>query len=518
MLLSRSQSAVRAFATFLLIAGLPLVAAAQTLARPGWAGSGIAADAWWRTAVFYRVDVRHFGDSDADGKGDLRGLAERLDYLQSLGVDAVVLLTTPGETGSNNPIFDEAGFDALRREGAGRRIRIVVGLDAAVSRDALVPLARQWLTRGAAGVYLQRAAGGSPAPAPAETAMLLRDLRSLADTFPGQRVVLSEATPAGGAATSATAPITTLAPRGGRSIRSGTAQLTDVQIVSGADVLEREMSDFDSATDSAPLLLTDARFRSANAFYAEGTAEQLGRNKILATVLLSFRGAVSLRYGQELGLAAEAGGAAPLTMQWTPANVTPAAAAATVAPPDPNVYGPYVPYVKPKPKPNGTSSGVDPDSLKGFTSGELTEAAGRTNRALANVALEDADPGSLLNYYRRLVQLHHGNSSIRSGAVHILHAETDAGSGSTLLWMRRAPVGSRTAANVVVACNLGDKPMRVSVDHDLERLRLGSGGGAGTLRPLLASWTETPAAQTTGNITLPPYSVFVGELSHAAGR
>ena len=36
---------------------------------------------WWRDRVFYEVFVRSFADSDGDGIGDLRGLTERLDYL-----------------------------------------------------------------------------------------------------------------------------------------------------------------------------------------------------------------------------------------------------------------------------------------------------------------------------------------------------------------------------------------------------------------------------------------------------
>ena len=44
---------------------------------------------WWRDAVFYQVYVRSFRDSDGDGVGDLRGIIDGLDYLSSLGVDAL---------------------------------------------------------------------------------------------------------------------------------------------------------------------------------------------------------------------------------------------------------------------------------------------------------------------------------------------------------------------------------------------------------------------------------------------
>jgi maltose alpha-D-glucosyltransferase/alpha-amylase len=46
---------------------------------------------WFKRAVFYEVLVRSFADSNADGVGDLRGLIDRLDYLEWLGVDCLWL-------------------------------------------------------------------------------------------------------------------------------------------------------------------------------------------------------------------------------------------------------------------------------------------------------------------------------------------------------------------------------------------------------------------------------------------
>lgn len=60
---------------------------------------------WWKEAVIYQVYPRSFKDSNGDGIGDLRGIIEKLDYIKSLGVDAVWL----------NPIFsspnDDNGYD-----------------------------------------------------------------------------------------------------------------------------------------------------------------------------------------------------------------------------------------------------------------------------------------------------------------------------------------------------------------------------------------------------------------------
>ena len=60
---------------------------------------------WWKEAVVYQIYPRSFRDSNGDGIGDLRGIIEKLDYIQSLGVDVVWL----------NPIYqspnDDNGYD-----------------------------------------------------------------------------------------------------------------------------------------------------------------------------------------------------------------------------------------------------------------------------------------------------------------------------------------------------------------------------------------------------------------------
>ncbi|XGV99769.1 MAG: maltose alpha-D-glucosyltransferase [Leptolyngbya sp. BL-A-14] len=47
---------------------------------------------WFKNAIIYEVPVRAFADSNGDGIGDFRGLTEKLDYLQDLGVTAIWLL------------------------------------------------------------------------------------------------------------------------------------------------------------------------------------------------------------------------------------------------------------------------------------------------------------------------------------------------------------------------------------------------------------------------------------------
>jgi maltose alpha-D-glucosyltransferase / alpha-amylase len=47
---------------------------------------------WFQRAVFYEIHLRGFSDANADGSGDFRGLTEKLDYLQWLGIDCIWLL------------------------------------------------------------------------------------------------------------------------------------------------------------------------------------------------------------------------------------------------------------------------------------------------------------------------------------------------------------------------------------------------------------------------------------------
>ena len=47
---------------------------------------------WFKTATFYEIHLRGFFDGNDDGSGDFRGLTDKLDYLQWLGIDCIWLL------------------------------------------------------------------------------------------------------------------------------------------------------------------------------------------------------------------------------------------------------------------------------------------------------------------------------------------------------------------------------------------------------------------------------------------
>lgn len=60
---------------------------------------------WWNNAVIYQIWPRSFYDENGDGNGDFKGLKQKLDYIASLGVDAIWL----------TPVFESPsyhGYDA----------------------------------------------------------------------------------------------------------------------------------------------------------------------------------------------------------------------------------------------------------------------------------------------------------------------------------------------------------------------------------------------------------------------
>jgi alpha-glucosidase len=506
-----------------LLLAAALSCSAQVLARPGWAGSGVTVETWWRRAVFYRIDVTRFQDSTGDGRGDLAGVTERLDYLQSLGVDAIIIdpegMSDPGPAAQ--PLT--AAFDDLTRQAANHHLRVLVALPAPASQrsDATAQYlarARAWLNQGAAGLYVptrQLAALNNPPLA----AYLVHALRMLTNSFPGERILLADAAPDAPAA-------------------EASAIAHDVQLVAAPPIalatpdaasLRRQMLADLPASATTTTLLQASRRLPTNL----PPAQRNGLEAALAAALLASRTAVLIDYGQELG-EQEAGQRSPAAntaplMQWTPTNLTraprPPAPESAAAKPG-AVYGAFHPYIKPLPRSlfpppslpdvelSNTPPPVDPNSLPGLTSGDIAPTladAITPNAAAANVAVEDADPHSLLNLYRRLVQLHHENASLRNGAEDILDFDAD----DALLWLRRAPAGSRTSATVIVACNLSAKPFALSLDA-VNQLHLRHAA----LRNLLSDSQPLPqpperqpvARETTDSLTIPPYNLFLGEL------
>ena len=95
---------------------------------------------WWRTAVIYQIYPRSFADGNGDGMGDLKGVTNRLESLQELGIDAIwfsPFFKSPQKDAGYDvsdykdidPLFGSlADFDALLARAHSLGLRIIVDL------------------------------------------------------------------------------------------------------------------------------------------------------------------------------------------------------------------------------------------------------------------------------------------------------------------------------------------------------------------------------------------------------
>ncbi|WP_339296539.1 alpha-glucosidase [Paenibacillus sp. FSL W7-1279] len=70
---------------------------------------------WWQTAVIYQIYPRSFQDSNGDGIGDLRGIINRLDYLEELGITAIWLSPVYQSPNDDNG-YDISDYQAIMPE------------------------------------------------------------------------------------------------------------------------------------------------------------------------------------------------------------------------------------------------------------------------------------------------------------------------------------------------------------------------------------------------------------------
>ncbi|MCL6616083.1 MAG: alpha,alpha-phosphotrehalase [Anoxybacillus ayderensis] len=95
---------------------------------------------WWKTAVVYQIYPKSFKDTNGDGIGDLQGVIQKLDYLQTLGVDAIWLTPIYESPQRDNGydisdyyrIYEPYGtmedFEKLIEEAHKRNIKIVMDI------------------------------------------------------------------------------------------------------------------------------------------------------------------------------------------------------------------------------------------------------------------------------------------------------------------------------------------------------------------------------------------------------
>jgi alpha-glucosidase len=548
-----------------------------------------AADPWWKHSVIYEIYLRSFQDSNGDGIGDLNGIAQRLDYLESLGVDAIWI--TPFYPSpqvdfgydicdycSIDPHYGTlADFDRLVVECAKRGIRILLDmvlnhtsdqhpwfLQAARSRDcawhdfyvwsdgrtgadgkrlppnnwvslfggsaweyvpaldqfyyhrfyrqqpdlnwrnpaverAMFDAMRFWLERGVAGFRLdaiteliedeqlrdEPQTGGTNAQGDPnldhiytdnlpETHQVIRRLRAMIDTCPGQRVLIGE----------------TYLPRtadldawygGARHNELHLPMDTLVGLGSTLDASTFRKHLIEAATEihhSQPLLVFDNHdnVRSWDRFGDGIHNAEIAR--IIATLLLTSRAAVLLYQGEEIGQ--------------------------RTAPPErrEQVRDPL--GIRGWPREKGRDGERTPmpwdasSPQAGFSTNPSTWLPVTPDYATINVQSELTDPESLLSWHRHLISMRRSYAALRSGRLVML----DRDNKSVLTYARVAADG----AIMVVSLNMSAAPQRISVN-------LAAAGLPGaSLATLLSSPGVIADADCGAAIDLPPYAAWVAAV------
>jgi alpha-glucosidase len=559
---------------------------AQPAATPARAAN---VDPWWRHAVIYEIYPRSFQDSNGDGIGDLNGIAQRLDYLEALGVDAIWIapMYPSPQVDFGYDISDYEGvdpqygtladFDRLLAQANAHHIRIILDmvlnhtsdrhpwfLEAARARDTphhdfyvwndgktdaagkrlppnnwvslfggsawqylpavgqfyyhkfyrqqpdlnwrnprveqgMFAALRFWLERGVAGFRLdaittlfedeqlrdERPLGGVNAQGDPnlsdvytnnlpEVHGVMRRMRAMTDSFPGERVLIGETY----------VPRTAdLDPWYGGARRDELQLPMDTLLGLGskldAGTFRRHLSEAQSQLHgSQPLFVFDNHdnMRSWERFGDGVHDAQIAR--IVAALLLTSRGAALLYQGEEIGQTTA-----------TPARVE-------------DVRDPIGITGWPKEKGrDGERTPMQWDSSNaqaGFSTNPKTWLPVTPNYRTVNVQSESADPDSLLNWHRRLIALRRSNPALRSGRTVML----DPTNPNALTYARVAADG----AAILVSLNMSPRPQVLSPG-----LRAAGVGGA-HLKSLLASPAPIPDAAADQAVTLPPFAAWVAEV------
>jgi len=567
---------------------------AQVLARPGWAGSGVTPDPWWKHALIYQIYPRSFQDSNGDGIGDLNGITSRLSYLQSLGVDAIWLspISPSPQIDFGYDISDYQAidpqygtmddFDNLVQQASRHNIRVIMDivlnhtsdqhawfLQSASSKDnprhdwyiwsdgkpgpdgkplppnnwqsafghsawqwsaarnqfyyhffypqqpdlnwrnpavrqAMYNMLRFWLNRGVAGFRLDaittlfedpdlkdekllpgtNAYGGPNQEITLQDNLpevheVLRELRKVTDSYPGQRVLIGEAY---------LNNVQDLAKMYGA--RHDELQLPmDLQLatINKLDVTAFRQRMTEAQTqlgDNQPLFVFDNHDNPRSwDRYGDGTHNaEIAR--VLATILLASRATVLMYYGQEIGMV-----------------TTPPTRKEDVKDPI-GILG--------WPQEKGRDGERTPmqwdNSLNaGFTTGTPWLPIPPTYKQ-TNVKSELTDPDSLLAWYKKLIQLRQNNITVREGTQISLNHDAD----NVLVWLRKPLAHSAVDTNVhpvLVLCNFSSVEKTISLADDLKKNQV-----HGYYMHTLLRTGESFGPIDINAVKLPPFGIYIVEI------
>jgi alpha-glucosidase len=194
--------------------------------------------------------------------------------------------------------------------------------------------------------------------------------------------------------------------------------------------------------------------------------------KLIATLLLTPRDTALVYYGEELGM-----------VESTPTSKA-------------EVKDPIGILGWPKEKGRDgerTPMQWNADTDAGFSTAGKTWLPVASNYRSVNVAAEERNPDSVLNYYKRLIEMRKRNDAFRDGSFALI----DETNQSVLSYLRKAKDGT----TVLVSLNCTAQPHTVSLKLN------------GRLKPLLASFSPKSEALDPESLALPPFGSLVAQVN-----
>ena len=563
-----------------VIVAIACVLLPASLVRAGGTSIDAQGHSWWHHAVVYEIYPRSFADSNNDGIGDLNGITAKLDYLKSLGVDAIWL--TPcypspqvdfgydvSDYRNINPEYGTLqDFDRLVAEAKKRKIRIIMDLvlnhtsdkypwfvesrssrtaqlhDWYIWRDgkdsrppnnwqsifggsawkfdpqtsqyyyhffyaeqpdlnwrnpevkkAMFDVVRFWLDRGVAGFRLDAIATMFEDPALPDNPMapginwvgdpnqeykyntglpevhdILRDLRKLMDTY-DDRVLIGE---------TSGKDVPDLSRFFGKNLDEIQLPMnfffTNTNKLSPAEFRKHIAAwDRNPAGGWPMYLLSNHDLDRHYVRYGDGK-NNYAVAKLTATLLLSLRGTPQLYYGEEIGMENND----PKTKE--------------------DVKDPIGKLFWPNYK--GRDGERTPMQWEDKPHAGFSQAAPWLPVAPSyprhNVATQDKDPHSILNFYRKLIALRRRSPALLDGEYVVLNEDNP----HVLSYLRKA-----STETVLVVLNMSASPHKV--DFDLTRY----GIPAEKVRTLLSSTPDRKKFRNLIGFELSPFQAYVGRLS-----
>ena len=538
---------------------------------------------WWKHALIYEVYPRSFQDTNGDGIGDINGIIQRLDYLQSMRVNAVWLtpiypspLVDFGYDISNyeaiDPIYGSmADFDRLMTAAKAHHIRVIMDMvmnhtsdqspwfqesrssrtnpkrDWYIWRDgkgpgvppnnwqsvfghsawtydattkqwyyhkfyaqqpdlnwrnpevqkAMFDACRFWLDKGVAGFRLDaipelfedpqfrdekvlpgKNVFGDPNLDSSLTENLpevhdvMRQLRKVVDSYPGNRVLIGE----------------TYLPNIQQQLLWYGAHNDELQLPMDMQVgflNKLDAGKFRAKINQAetelngnmPLFVFD-NHDNARSWdrYGDGK-HNAAIARIIATMLLTTRSTAMMYYGQEIGMV-----------------TTPPKTKAQVQDPVGKTGWPKNKGRDGERTPMQWDSGKD----AGFSTAAKTWLPIPPSYKTVNVQVESGQTDSLLHWYNQLIQMRKNDPALHDGQNIMVNASDP----NVLSYLRKNP---GQGPSVLVAMNFTDKPRTVSY-------ALQAQGIQGNSATALLEDGGMASKIDLGHVVLPPFAVFIGQV------